>query len=149
MAISWPGASGSTLPRWSEPWLKSCIRKRCRRRNVSVDKTSLGASADGLQGTLERTFTGIAHSRETLTPQLLPREVGTLTSVSTGIARVSGLPKVGYEEVVKFSGDLYGIAFNVDEEEVGVVLLGDYWQLHTGEEVERRGHVMDVPVGDR
>ncbi|HET7831801.1 MAG TPA: alternate F1F0 ATPase, F1 subunit alpha [Gallionella sp.] len=116
---------------------------------MSVDKTSLRVSADGLQGMLERTFTGIAHSRETVVPQLVPREVGTLTSVSTGIARVSGLPKVGYEEVVKFSGDLYGIAFNVDEEEVGVVLLGDYWQLHTGEEVERRGHVMDVPVGDR
>jgi F-type H+-transporting ATPase subunit alpha len=55
---------------------------------------------------------------------------------------------VCYEEVVKFPGELYGIAFNVDEDEIGVVLLGDYWQLHAGDEVERRGHVMDVPVGD-
>jgi F-type H+-transporting ATPase subunit alpha len=55
---------------------------------------------------------------------------------------------VCFEEVVKFPGDLYGIAFNVDEDEIGVVLLGDYWQLHAGDEVERRGHVMDVPVGD-
>jgi F-type H+-transporting ATPase subunit alpha len=104
--------------------------------------------ADSLQSVFDRTFVAISHAREVYTPQLTPREVGTVTSVSTGIARVSGLPGVGFEEVVKFSGDLYGIAFNVDDEEVGVVLLGDYWQLHTGEEVERRGHVMDVPVGD-
>ncbi|WP_342346979.1 alternate F1F0 ATPase, F1 subunit alpha, partial [uncultured Nitrospira sp.] len=76
------------------------------------------------------------------------REVGRITNVSTGIARVSGLPRVGFEEVLKFPGDVYGIAFNVDEDEIGVVLLGDYWQLHAGDEVERRGHVMDVPVGD-
>jgi F-type H+-transporting ATPase subunit alpha len=56
---------------------------------------------------------------------------------------------VGFEEVLKFPGDLYGIAFNVDEDEIGVVLLGDYWRLHAGDEVERRGHVMDVPVGDQ
>jgi F-type H+-transporting ATPase subunit alpha len=77
-----------------------------------------------------------------------PREVGTITSIATGIAKVSGLPGVGFEEVLKFPGDVYGIAFNVDEDEIGVVLLGDYWQLHAGDEVERRGHVMDVPVGD-
>jgi F-type H+-transporting ATPase subunit alpha len=71
-----------------------------------------------------------------------------VTNVSTGIARVSGLPGVGFEEVLKFPGDVYGIAFNVDEDEIGVVLLGDYWQLHAGDEVERRGHVMDVPVCD-
>ena len=41
-----------------------------------------------------------------------------------------------------------GIAFNVDEDEIGVVLLGDYWHLHAGDEVERTGRVMDVPVGD-
>ena len=74
--------------------------------------------------------------------------MGTITSIATGIAKVSGLPGVGFEEVLKFPGDVYGIAFNVDEDEIGVVLLGDYWQLHAGDEVERRGHVMDVPVGD-
>ncbi|MCK9202726.1 MAG: alternate F1F0 ATPase, F1 subunit alpha, partial [Gallionella sp.] len=69
-------------------------------------------------------------------------------SLSTGIARVSGLPGVSYEEVVKFPGNLFGIAFNVDEDEIGVVLLGDHSLLHAGDEVERRGHVTDVPVGD-
>ena len=85
---------------------------------------------------------------EAFTPQLTPREVGTITSVSIGIAKVSGLPGVGFDELVKFPGDLFGIAFNVDADEIGVVLLGDCEHLHAGDEVERTGRVMDVPVGD-
>lgn len=104
--------------------------------------------AQSLQSTYDRTLAAIGQARAAQTPQLTAREVGTVTSLSTGIARVSGLPGVCYEEVVKFPGELYGIAFNVDEDEIGVVLLGDYWQLHAGDQVERRGHVMDVPVGD-
>src|SRR5471030_915092 len=79
---------------------------------------------------------------------MTPREVGTITSVSIGVAKVSGLPGVGFDELVKFPGDLYGIAFNVDEDEIGVVLLGDFRHLQAGAEVERTGRVMDVPVGD-
>jgi F-type H+-transporting ATPase subunit alpha len=101
-----------------------------------------------LQQVFDSTFAGLRHAREAFTPQLEPREVGTITSIATGIAKVSGLPGVGFEEVLRFAGDVYGIAFNVDEDEIGVVLLGDYWQLHAGDEVERRGHVMDVPVGN-
>jgi F-type H+-transporting ATPase subunit alpha len=101
-----------------------------------------------LAGIFDHAFAGMAEGRATHVPQLKVRETGTVTSLSTGIARVSGLPGVCFEEVVKFPGDLYGIAFNVDEEEIGVVLLGDYSQLQAGDEVERRGHVMDVPVGD-
>ena len=86
--------------------------------------------------------------REAFTPQLTPREVGTITSVATGIAKVSGLPGVGFDELVTFPGDVLGIAFNVDEDEIGVVLLGEYWHLHAGDEVERTGRVMDVAVGD-
>ena len=74
--------------------------------------------------------------------------MGTITSVSIGIAKVSGLPGVGFDELVKFPGDLYGIAFNVDSDEIGVVLLGECEHLHAGDEVERTGRVMDVPVGD-
>ncbi len=101
-----------------------------------------------LQQVFDSAFEGMRHAREAFTPQLAPREVGTITSIATGIAKVSGLPGVGFEEVLRFAGDVYGIAFNVDEDEIGVVLLGDYWQLHAGDEVERRGHVMDVPVGN-
>jgi F-type H+-transporting ATPase subunit alpha len=101
-----------------------------------------------LQQVFDSAFEGMRHAREAFTPQLAPREVGKITSIATGIAKVSGLPGVGFEEVLRFAGDVYGIAFNVDEDEIGVVLLGDYWQLHAGDEVERRGHVMDVPVGN-
>jgi F-type H+-transporting ATPase subunit alpha len=104
--------------------------------------------AQNLQNVLDRTFAELGQARAAHKPHLSTREVGTVTSLSTGIARVSGLPGVSFEEVMKFPGDLYGIAFNVDEDEIGVVLLGDYWHLHAGDEVERRGHVMDVPVGE-
>ncbi len=96
----------------------------------------------------ESVFGGIAKVRETFRPKLSLGEKGRVTSIATGIAKVSGLPGVAFEEVLRFPGNLYGIAFNVDEDEVCVVLLGDYWQLHAGDEVERRGHVMDVPAGD-
>ena len=103
---------------------------------------------ENLQSIFDRTFAGISQVREAFTPQLTPREVGTIISVATGIAKVSGLPSVGFEELVKFPGDVLGIAFNVDEDEIGVVLLGEYWHLHAGDEVERTGRVMDVVVGD-
>jgi F-type H+-transporting ATPase subunit alpha len=103
---------------------------------------------ESLRDAFDSAFAGVTHVREAFTPQLKPREVGTITSIATGIAKISGLPGVGFEEVLKFHGDFYGIAFNVDADEIGAVLLGDYWQLHTGDEVERRGHVVDVPVGD-
>jgi F-type H+-transporting ATPase subunit alpha len=103
---------------------------------------------DSLRNVFDSAFAEMGQVRETFAPQLTLRESGTITSIATGIAKVSGLPGVGFEEVLKFPGDLYGIAFNVDEDEIGVVLLGEYWRLHAGDEVERRGHVMDVPVGD-
>ncbi|MCG6873341.1 MAG: alternate F1F0 ATPase, F1 subunit alpha [Gammaproteobacteria bacterium] len=104
--------------------------------------------ADSVRDAFDSAFAEIRQAREAFTPQLKTREIGTITSVATGIAKVSGLPSAGSEEVLKFPGDLYGIAFNVDEAEIGVVLLGDYWHLHAGDEVERTGHVVDVPVGD-
>jgi len=86
--------------------------------------------------------------REAFTPRLTPHEVGTITSVATGIAMVSGLPGVGFDELVLFPGNVLGIAFNVDADEIGVILLGEYWHLHAGDEVQRTGRVMDMPVGD-
>ncbi|MBW6493485.1 MAG: alternate F1F0 ATPase, F1 subunit alpha [Burkholderiaceae bacterium] len=103
---------------------------------------------ENLQAVLDSAFSGISQALKAFTQQLEPRETGAVNSIATGIAKVSGLPGVGFEEVLKFPGDLYGIAFNVDEDEIGTVLLGDYWHLHAGDEVERRGHVVDVPVGD-
>ena len=93
-------------------------------------------------------FAGICEAREAFVPQMALREVGSVISVATGIAKVSGLRGVGSEEVVQFPGGIQGVAFNVDEDEVGVVLLGEHWLLHAGDEVRRTGRVMDVAVGD-
>jgi F-type H+/Na+-transporting ATPase subunit alpha len=109
----------------------------------------MSTAPESLKSVFDRTFAGISQVRKTFTPQLRPHEVGTIANISTGIARVSGLPGVGFEELLEFPGGVFGIAFNVDEEEIGVVLLGDYWHLHAGDEVERTGRVMDVAVGDR
>src|SRR3984957_18532623 len=106
------------------------------------------AAPESLQTVFDRAFAVMSEAREAFVPQFVPREVGAIVSVATGIAKVSGLPGVGFEELVKFAGNVLGIAFNVDEDEIGVVLLGDYWHLHTGDEVERTGRVMDVVVGD-
>jgi F-type H+-transporting ATPase subunit alpha len=109
----------------------------------------MNASSTVLDAALDRTFSSIRSAREAFKPQLVPHEVGVITSVTTGIATISGLPGVGYEELVSFPGGLLGIAFNVDEDEIGVILLGDYQNLHAGNEVQRTGRVMDVAVGDR
>jgi len=108
----------------------------------------MNSEPESLQSVFDSAFAGISQVREAFTPHLRPREVGTITSVATAIAKVSGLPRVGFEELVRFPGDVLGIAFNVDEDEIGVVLLGEYWHLHAGDEVERTGRVMDVAVGD-
>ena len=101
-----------------------------------------------LGASLDRAFTDIRSAREAFMPELAPHEVGTVLSISTGIARVSGLPGVGSEELIRFPGGTLGIAFNVDEEEVGVILLGDHQGLHAGDQVERTGRVADILVGD-
>ena len=97
---------------------------------------------------LARSFASFQNARESFTYQLAPRETGFVTAVSSGIAKVSGLPGTGFEELLRFPGDMYGMAFNLDEEEIGVVLLGDCEALQAGDEVQRTGRVMDVPVGD-
>lgn len=103
---------------------------------------------NNLENMIENTFMAISQAREDLSPQITLQEVGMITSVSTGIAMVTGLSNVGYEELVTFPGDVTGIAFNLDEDEIGVVLLGEFWHLHAGDEVRRTGRVADIAVGD-
>jgi F-type H+/Na+-transporting ATPase subunit alpha len=105
------------------------------------------APAEQLEGVFDVAFAAIDQVLASAKPHLVPHEVGTIASVSTGIARVSGLMGVGFEELVQFPGDVLGIAFNVDEYEIGVVLLGPHEHLRAGDEVGRTGRVMDVAVG--
>lgn len=108
----------------------------------------MNTEPEHLQQVFDRAFGELGTVREAFTPHLTLQEVGVITSIATGIAKVSGLPNVGFEELVRFPGDLLGMAFNVDETEIGVVLLGEYWHLNAGDEVLRTGRVMDVLVGD-
>lgn len=85
-------------------------------------------------------------AREEHVLAFVPREVGFVKSVSAGIVKVSGLPGVGFEELLKFPGGLFGIAYNIDENEIGAILLGEDSLLNAGDEVERTGRVMDIPV---
>jgi F-type H+-transporting ATPase subunit alpha len=101
-----------------------------------------------LQSVIDETFAGIDRALKNYSPKLTPHEVGTVTSVATGVAMVSGLPSVGFDELVQFPGEIYGIAFNIDKDEIGVVLLGNYGDIHAGDEVQRTGRVMDIAVGE-
>jgi len=81
-------------------------------------------------------------------PALHWRETGRVLAVDQAVARVSGLPGVQAEELVEFPHGIRGIAYNLDPNEVGVVLLGDGRQLAAGDPVHRTRRVVDVPVGD-
>ncbi len=108
----------------------------------------MNAAPEALSGAFDRLFTSLSQVRESLAPQLTLHEVGTITNVATGIVKVSGLPGAGFDELLEFPGGVSGIAFNLDEDEIGVVLLGDYAHLQAGDEVRRTGRVMDVAVGE-
>src|SRR4051795_1843273 len=74
-------------------------------------------------------------------------EVGTVVSVGDGIARVYGLDRVMAGELVQFPHDIAGLALNLEEDNVGVVLLGEASEIKEGDEVKRTGKIMSVPVG--
>jgi len=76
------------------------------------------------------------------------QEVGSVISVGDGIARVHGLEKVMAGELIEFPHDVAGIAMNLEEDQVGAVLLGNYEGIKEGDEVRRTGRIMSVPVGD-
>ncbi|MGE0405003.1 MAG: F0F1 ATP synthase subunit alpha [Candidatus Korobacteraceae bacterium] len=75
-------------------------------------------------------------------------EVGTVISLGDGIARVHGLDKVMSGELLSFPHDVAGIAMNLEEDQVGVVLLGEYTEIKEGDQAKRTGRIMSVPVGN-
>ncbi len=74
-------------------------------------------------------------------------ETGSIISVGDGIARIYGLERVMAGELIEFPHGVSGIAMNLEEEQVGAVLLGEYQELKEGDEVRRTGRIMSVPVG--
>src|SRR5580658_1920337 len=71
-------------------------------------------------------------------------EVGTIISMGDGIARIHGLDKVMAGELIQFPHDVAGIAMNLEEDQVGAVLLGEYEKIREGDEVRRTGKIMSV-----
>src|SRR6202046_3061468 len=75
-------------------------------------------------------------------------EVGSVISIGDGIARIHGLEKVMSGELIEFPHNVAGIAMNLEEDQVGAVLLGDAVEIQEGDQVKRTGRIMSVPVGE-
>ncbi|MBM7415619.1 MULTISPECIES: F0F1 ATP synthase subunit alpha [Nocardiaceae] len=81
-------------------------------------------------------------------PESSREEVGLVSDTSDGIAHVTGLPSAMSNELLEFPGGILGVALNLDDREIGAVILGDYQDIEEGQEVKRTGEVLSVPVGD-
>jgi len=75
------------------------------------------------------------------------KNTGTILQLADGVAKLDGLSEVMYNEMVEFPGDVFGIALNLEEDEVGVVILGDFSKLKEGDEAKTTGRLLSVPVG--
>lgn len=85
---------------------------------------------------------------ETFQPQYRIREIGTVVETGDGIARVEGLVDIRAQELVQFANGIMGIAFNLEEKQVGVIIMGDYSTITEGMMVHSTGRIISVPVGD-
>jgi F-type H+/Na+-transporting ATPase subunit alpha len=85
---------------------------------------------------------------ESWTPSVDRQEVGRVIESGDGIARVSGLPQAMANELLEFPGGLIGLAFNLDEDEIGCIIFGDASSIEEGDPVKQTGQILSVPVGD-
>ena len=85
---------------------------------------------------------------ESFKPEIEIRDVGMVVEAGDGIARVEGLADVRSQELVLFANNVMGIAFNLDHDNVGVIVLGDYAEIEEGMIVRSTGRIASVPVGD-
>jgi F-type H+/Na+-transporting ATPase subunit alpha len=96
----------------------------------------------------EEIRTAISSYVSSLETETSREEVGTITDTGDGIAHVEGLPSVMTNELLEFSGGVLGVALNLDQREIGAVVLGEYGDLEEGQQVRRTGNILSVPVGD-
>jgi len=101
----------------------------------------LTISAEDIQGAIEE-YVG------SFTSDTSREEVGTVIEAGDGIAHVEGLPSVMTQELLEFPGGVLGVALNLDEHDIGAVILGDFEKIEEGQQVKRTGEVLSVPVGD-
>jgi F-type H+-transporting ATPase subunit alpha len=81
-------------------------------------------------------------------PRITAQSVGTVVSVGDGIAQADGLATVSANELVEFSNGVRGVALNLEPNQVGIVVMGDYTGIEVGDEVRATGQIASVPVGD-
>jgi F-type H+-transporting ATPase subunit alpha len=106
-------------------------------------------SEHNVYGTVsEQTAEAMQTARDSYEPALEVRDVGTVVWVGQGVARVKGLPGVQSEELIRFPGDIMGMAFNLEPEQIAVVLFEKGEHIRAGSEVERTGRITEVPVGE-
>jgi F-type H+/Na+-transporting ATPase subunit alpha len=101
----------------------------------------LTISADDIQSAVEEYVSSF-------TADTAREEIGTVIDCGDGIAHVEGLPSVMTQELLEFPGGVLGVALNLDEHNVGTVVLGDFEKIEEGQQVKRTGEVLSVPVGD-
>ena len=82
-----------------------------------------------------------------LSSKAVKKNTGNIRTIADGVAKIDGLSDVMYNEMVQFPGNAIGIALNLEEDEVGCVILGDISQLKEGDEVTTTGKLLSVPVG--
>ena len=85
---------------------------------------------------------------ESFTPSVERSEVGRVLETGDGIARVSGLPRAMANELLEFPGGVMGVAFNLDEAEIGCIIFGDATGIEEGDPVKQTGRILSIPVGD-
>ncbi|MXS85494.1 alternate F1F0 ATPase, F1 subunit alpha [Nitrosomonas sp. HPC101] len=115
-------------------------------RNTKPEDAN-GASQEPLRASTGQALDAIEQVLAKARAELVIHEAGRVASVGPGVARVRGLPGVQSEELVSLHGRLLGLAYNLDPDEVGVVLLGASNELAAGSFAHRTGRILDVPVG--
>ena len=91
---------------------------------------------------------GPPQERRELDPSVDREEVGRVIETGDGIARVAGLPRTMANELLEFPGGLLGVAFNLDEDEIGCIIFGEAADIEEGDPVKQTGRILSVPVGD-
>jgi F-type H+/Na+-transporting ATPase subunit alpha len=85
---------------------------------------------------------------ESWTPSVEREEVGRVTETADGVARVQGLPRAMSNELLEFPGGVFGLAFNLDVDEIGCIILGESDKIEEGDSVKQTGTILSMPVGD-
>jgi F-type H+-transporting ATPase subunit alpha len=105
-------------------------------------------NSEYLDRALEGTLDALKEARKRGKASIDVHEIGEVISVGNNVVRVKGIPGVQSEELVTFSDNSFGMAYNLDPDDVSVVMLGRSDKIHAGQEVRRTGRVVNVPVGE-